>query len=90
MLHIRKPVIDDLAAGHERQPRVAHDERRPEHRQQDDADERDEEDREAGRSDVRKVARRGHRGMIAVAPEDLTGRWARTIATPAKCVEPGL
>ena len=46
LLGARQPVLDDLAAGHERQPRVADDERRREHRQQDDADERDERDRE--------------------------------------------
>ncbi len=45
----RQPVLDDLAAGHQCQPGVADHERRPEHGEQHDADERDQQDRERAR-----------------------------------------
>ena len=57
MLDVREPVVDDLPAGHQRQPRVADDERRAEHRQEHDPDERDEEDRKRARLEDRAKAR---------------------------------
>ena len=49
VLGVRQAVLDDLASGHQRQPRVAHDDRRREDREEDDSDQADEEDREGAR-----------------------------------------
>ena len=49
VLGVRQAVLDDLASGHQRQPRVADDDRRREDREEDDSDQADEEDREGAR-----------------------------------------
>ena len=48
-LRVREAVLDDLAARHQRQPRVADDDRGGEDREEHDPDERDEQDREGAR-----------------------------------------
>ena len=55
VLGVREAVLDHLAPGHQREPRVADDDRRREDREEDDPDEGDEEDREgAGLQDPRE------------------------------------
>ena len=49
VLGVREAVLDHLAAGHQREPRVADDDRRREDREEDDPDEGDEQDREGAR-----------------------------------------
>ena len=49
VLGVREAVLDDLASGHQRQPRVADDDRRREDREEDDSDQADEQDREGAR-----------------------------------------
>ena len=49
VLGVRQAVLDDLASGHQREPRVADDDRRREDREEDDPDQADEEDREGAR-----------------------------------------
>ena len=49
VLGVGQPVLDDLAAGHQREPGVADDDRRGEDGEEDDADEADEQDREGAR-----------------------------------------
>ena len=49
VLGVREAVLDHLAPGHQREPRVADDDRRREDREEDDPDQADEEDREGAR-----------------------------------------
>ena len=49
VLGVGQPVLDDLAAGHQREPGVADDDRRGKDGEEDDADEADEQDRERAR-----------------------------------------
>ena len=48
-LRVREAVLDDLATGHQRQPRVADDDRGGEDGEEHDPDDRDEQDREGAR-----------------------------------------
>ena len=74
VLGVREAVLDDLASGHQRQPRVADDDRRREDREEDDPDQADEEDREGAR--LQDAADSAPVSDFSRTPESCASAWA--------------